>query len=72
MKDPCQWPMAARDYGNTRYSELDQINTLNVSRLQIAWTFSIGADRGQFYDVTHARALRCIDKCICHFHLIRH
>src|SRR5438309_12072050 len=47
MKDPGQWPMAARDYANTRYSELDQINTGNASRLQLAWTFSVGADRGQ-------------------------
>src|SRR4051794_2319578 len=47
MKDPGQWPMAARDYANTRYSELDQINASNASRLQLAWTFSVGADRGQ-------------------------
>ncbi|MGY4468913.1 glucose dehydrogenase [Bradyrhizobium sp. LB9.1b] len=47
MKDPGQWPMAARDYANTRYSELDQINATNASRLQLAWTFSVGADRGQ-------------------------
>jgi hypothetical protein len=33
MKDPAQWPMAARDYANTRYSDLDQINTSNVSQL---------------------------------------
>jgi len=47
MKDPGQWPMAARDYANTRYSELDQINASNVAQLQLAWTFSVGADRGQ-------------------------
>src|SRR3954467_12622766 len=47
MKDANQWPMAARDYANTRYSELDQINTSNASQLQLAWTFSVGADRGQ-------------------------
>src|SRR4051794_22199483 len=47
MKDPAQWPMAARDYANTRFSELDQINASNVSQLQLAWTFSVGADRGQ-------------------------
>src|SRR5690242_1805828 len=40
MKDPGQWPMAARDYANTRYSALDQINASNASRLQLAWTFS--------------------------------
>jgi hypothetical protein len=47
MKDANQWPMVARDYANTRYSELDQINTSNASQLQLAWTFSVGADRGQ-------------------------
>jgi len=47
MKDANQWPMAARDHANTRYSELDQINTSNASQLQLAWTFSVGADRGQ-------------------------
>jgi glucose dehydrogenase len=47
MKDPAQWPMAARDYANTRYSELDQINKSNASHMQIAWTFSVGVDRGQ-------------------------
>lgn len=47
MTDPAQWPMAARNYANTRYSELDQINRSNASRLQLAWTFSVGADRGQ-------------------------
>ncbi|WP_035639225.1 PQQ-dependent dehydrogenase, methanol/ethanol family [Bradyrhizobium sp. ORS 375] len=47
MQDPAQWPMPARDYANTRYSPLDQINTGNAGQLQLAWTFSIGADRGQ-------------------------
>lgn len=46
-KDPRQWPMAPRDYANTRYSPLDQITTENASRLTLAWSFSVGADRGQ-------------------------
>ncbi len=45
--DPRQWPMAPRDYANTRYSALDQINTMNASKLALAWSFSVGADRGQ-------------------------
>lgn len=45
--DPRQWPMAARDYANTRYSPLDQINTSNASKLTLAWSFSVGANRGQ-------------------------
>jgi lanthanide-dependent methanol dehydrogenase len=39
--------MAPHDYANTRFSELDQINAGNVGQLQLAWTFSVGADRGQ-------------------------
>ncbi|MDH7974206.1 PQQ-dependent dehydrogenase, methanol/ethanol family [Sphingomonas sp. AR_OL41] len=37
------WTSQARDYANSRYSALDQINTSNVGRLRIAWTFSDGA-----------------------------
>jgi PQQ-dependent dehydrogenase (methanol/ethanol family) len=39
--------MAPRDYANTRYSALDQINAQNVGQLSLAWSFSLGADRGQ-------------------------
>jgi PQQ-dependent dehydrogenase (methanol/ethanol family) len=46
-KNPKQWVMAARDYANTRFSELDQINTQNVSHLALAWSFSVGGSRGQ-------------------------
>lgn len=46
-KDKNQWVMAPRDYANTRFSELDQINAGNVGHLQVAWTFSVGADKGQ-------------------------
>jgi lanthanide-dependent methanol dehydrogenase len=46
-KDANNWPMAPRDYANTRFSALDQINTNNVSNLRVAWTFSVGADKGQ-------------------------
>jgi lanthanide-dependent methanol dehydrogenase len=46
-KDPKQWPMAAHDYANTRYSELNQITAANVSGLRVAWMFSVGADHGQ-------------------------
>jgi alcohol dehydrogenase (cytochrome c) len=41
------WPIASRDYANTRYSTLDQINAENVSQLKLAWSFSVGVDRGQ-------------------------
>lgn len=42
-----QWPMAAKNYANTRFSGLDQINATNVAGLKVAWTFSTGVDRGQ-------------------------
>ena len=40
------WAMPAKDYANTRYSTLKQINTGNVGKLQVAWTFSTGVLRG--------------------------
>ena len=40
------WVMPAKDYANTRYSTLNQINTDNVGKLQVAWTFSTGVLRG--------------------------
>ena len=44
--DDGQWLMAAKDYANTRYSSLDQINTANAGDLRVAWTFSTGAIHG--------------------------
>ena len=43
---PGAWPSQARDYANTRYSPLDRINTSNVGRLHVAWTFSDGVPFG--------------------------
>jgi PQQ-dependent dehydrogenase (methanol/ethanol family) len=40
------WRMPAKDYASTRFSGLDQINTTNVGRLALAWTFSTGLLRG--------------------------
>ena len=34
-----QWPTYGGDLGHTRYSGLDQINSLNFSELEVAWTF---------------------------------
>jgi PQQ-dependent dehydrogenase (methanol/ethanol family) len=44
--DDGQWLMAAKDYGNNRFSGLDQINAGNVQQLRLAWTFSTGVLRG--------------------------
>jgi lanthanide-dependent methanol dehydrogenase len=44
--DEAQWTMAAKDFASTRYSELNEIDTSNVSRLHVAWTFSTGVSAG--------------------------
>jgi PQQ-dependent dehydrogenase (methanol/ethanol family) len=41
-----EWPSQARDYANTRYSPLNQINTSNVGRLRLAWSFADGTQFG--------------------------
>jgi alcohol dehydrogenase (cytochrome c) len=41
------WLMYGRDYANTRYSPLAQINNANAGRLQHAWSFSFGVLDGQ-------------------------
>ncbi len=40
------WAMQAGDMFNQRYSKLNQITKSNVSKLQVAWTFSTGVLRG--------------------------
>jgi PQQ-dependent dehydrogenase (methanol/ethanol family) len=39
--------MPAKNYASTRYSELTEIETENVGSLQVAFTFSLGVNRGQ-------------------------
>ncbi len=46
-QDDGQWLRATKDYANTRFSSLDQINQSNVAQLRTAFTFSTGVDRGQ-------------------------
>jgi alcohol dehydrogenase (cytochrome c) len=43
---PGEWRRSARDYAGTRFSPLAQIDTTNVTRLRIAWTFSDGTING--------------------------
>ncbi|HME28696.1 MAG TPA: lanthanide-dependent methanol dehydrogenase XoxF5 [Pseudolabrys sp.] len=45
-QNPKDWVMPTGNYANTRYSELKQINSSNVGKLQVAWTFSTGVLRG--------------------------
>jgi PQQ-dependent dehydrogenase (methanol/ethanol family) len=42
-----QWTMPSKNYNQTRYSGLDEINTQNVKNLKVAWSFSTGVNRGQ-------------------------
>ena len=42
-----QWVMPAKNYASTRFSGLNEINAANVRNLKVAWTFSMGNDRGE-------------------------
>jgi PQQ-dependent dehydrogenase (methanol/ethanol family) len=46
IADPKNWAVQAGDMFNQRYSKLKQINTGNVGKMQVAWTFSTGVLRG--------------------------
>ena len=43
---PGEWPSHGRSYLEQRYSPLSQIDTTNVGRLGLAWSFDLGSDRG--------------------------
>jgi PQQ-dependent dehydrogenase (methanol/ethanol family) len=44
--DDGQWPMPAKNFENTRFSGLAEINTSNAANLKVAWTFSTGVAKG--------------------------
>jgi PQQ-dependent dehydrogenase (methanol/ethanol family) len=46
QQNASDWVAPGRTYDLNRYSPLDQINTGNVGKLQVAWTFSTGVLRG--------------------------
>ena len=46
IADSKNWAVQAGDMFNQRYSKLNQINTGNVAKMQVAWTFSTGVLRG--------------------------
>jgi len=46
-KAAADWSMPGKDTALTRYSSLDQINAQNVKNLKVAFTFSLGVNRGQ-------------------------
>ena len=43
---PSDWTIPAHDFGGTRYSELDKIDTSNVSKLEEAWSYTTGIKDG--------------------------
>ena len=45
--EPGSWLTTGRNYGETRFSPLDQINDKNVSQLGLAWYADIDTERGQ-------------------------
>jgi quinohemoprotein ethanol dehydrogenase len=40
------WPTIGLDYGETRFSKLNQINTDNVKKLGLVWSYSLESSRG--------------------------
>ena len=59
-----QWTMPAGDYGNTRYSPLDKINTDNVQNLHVAATISTGIPHG------HEGQPLVVDNTLVHCHAV--
>jgi PQQ-dependent dehydrogenase (methanol/ethanol family) len=47
MNDGTQWVMPSKNYAQTRFSTLNQINAGNAAHLGVAWEFSVGSDHGQ-------------------------
>ncbi|HKH21258.1 MAG TPA: methanol/ethanol family PQQ-dependent dehydrogenase, partial [Gammaproteobacteria bacterium] len=45
-QDPANWAMWGGNYSGDRYSELDQINTGNASKITPVWSMSTGVLRG--------------------------
>lgn len=45
--EPDNWLSTGRGYDETHYSPLDQINSGNVGRLKLAWSYDLDTDRGQ-------------------------
>ena len=45
--DPSNWLMFGQNYTNQRFADLDTVNTSNIERLKLRWTFRSGA-KGPF------------------------
>ena len=46
QNDATEWLTYGRDYAETRFSPLNQINSNNVTELGVAWTYDTGEVRG--------------------------
>src|SRR5690349_7879811 len=46
-KEPGSWLAVGGDYDEQRFSQLDQLNETNVSKLGLAWYSDIDTERGQ-------------------------
>jgi PQQ-dependent dehydrogenase (methanol/ethanol family) len=46
-RDDKQWVMPSKNYAQTRFSGLTQINAANAAKLGVAWEFSVGSNHGQ-------------------------
>jgi PQQ-dependent dehydrogenase (methanol/ethanol family) len=46
-RDDKQWIMPSKNYAQTRFSTLNQINASNAGKLGVAWSFSVGSEHGQ-------------------------
>src|SRR5438045_998270 len=44
--DDGQWTLASKDFQNTRFSGLRQLNAGNVKDLKLQWTWATGLSRG--------------------------
>jgi glucose dehydrogenase len=42
-----EWTMVGLNYSEQRYSPLKQIDTTNVGRLELAWSYEVGSGGGQ-------------------------
>src|SRR5690242_398203 len=45
QSEAAQWAVAGHDYGNTRFSSLNQINAENASKLSLVYSFSLASLR---------------------------
>ena len=60
---PGDWPMWRRTYGHWGHSPLDQINTVNVSSLRLAWAWTMGEGRQETTPLVHDGVMFLVQAC---------